>query len=241
MQNNTERHLYKPKRANTADFKPRLFNFLSVMANGMLAGIAFSLGAVSYLSVETKTLGAAIFSLGLFIVFYYGFGFYTSKVGYCFNQNKEQNLSLIPVWLGNLFGAVITGLLSLLLREDYFFKLFERSNILCGAKLEGNPISIILSATFCGLLMFFAVDTFKNAKNTLQKHLIPLLTVMVFVLCEFDHFVSGTLFFVLADAVNLKSIWYILLITLGNSIGAVIVPLSHKGIKALRELSKSSI
>lgn len=242
MQNSThQKHLYRPKRGNTANFKPHLFNFLSSMVNGMLAGMVFSLGAASYLSIETKTVGAAIFALGLFIIFYYGFGFYTSKVGYCFNQNKEQNLALISIWVGNFLGAIITALLFLLLREAYVYKLFERSNQLCGAKLEGTPISIIISAVFCGLLMFFAVDTFKNAKNTLQKHLIPLLTVMVFVLCEFDHFVSTTFFFVVADAVSIKSIWYILLITLGNSIGAVIVPLSHKGIKALREFSKRSM
>lgn len=239
MQNN-KRHLYRPERVNTADYKPRLFNFLSVMANGILAGMVFSLGAATYLSVDNKPLGAAIFSASLFVIFYYGFGFYTSKVGYCFNQNKQQNFALIPIWVGNVLGAIITGLLFFLLREDYVYKIFSRANQICGAKLENNPLSIIVSAVFCGFLMFLAVDSFKNAKNILQKHLVPFFTIMIFLVCEFDHFVSGTFFFAVADAISIKSIWYILLMTLGNSIGAVIIPLSHKGIKALKELAKSS-
>ncbi len=238
---NVPKHVYRPQRENTADKKPRVFKFLSLLINGALAGIAFSLGAAAYLSIDSKTLGAAIFSLGMFVIFHYGFGFYTSKFGYLLNQDKDQNLALIPIWLGNALGAAITALLLFLLREDYSYKLYQRANQLSGAKLEGSIISVIVSAFFCGLLMFFAVDIFKNAKSNLQKYLIPLFAVMVFVLCEFDHFVSGTFFFVMADAISIKSIWYIILMTLGNSAGLIIIPLCHIGVKVLREKSNSSL
>lgn len=238
---NVPKHVYRPQRVNTADNKARNLKFLSLVINGMLAGVAFSLGAVAYLSIDSKTLGAAIFSLGLFVIFHYGFGFYTSKFSGFFNQDKQQNLTLIPIWLGNALGAALTALLLFLTRETYAYKLFERANQLSGAKLEGTVINVIVSSIFCGLLMFFAVDIFKNAKSNLQKYLVPLFAIMIFVLCEFDHFVSGTFYFVMADAISIKSIWYIILMTLGNSIGVIIIPLCHKGVKALKEKSNSSI
>ena len=54
--------------------KRTLLNNLNIFINGLLGGIAFSLGAVAFLSVNNKYMGSALFTVGMVIIFAYGFG-----------------------------------------------------------------------------------------------------------------------------------------------------------------------
>lgn len=218
--------------------KKLLLTILSVFINGILAGLAFSLGGVAYLSIDSRYLSSAVFTVGLFVVFTYGFGFYTSKIGYAFGQNLRQNLMLIPLWFGNLLGSVAMGLIFSLTRESIFNKLFERANEICGYKLADTTIGILILSLLCGVLMFIATDVFKNAKTGAQKYLVLFLASMTFVLCQFEHFALSAFYFTVANAFNLKAVWYIIVMTVGNSLGALIIPACHKGMTLLRGLAK---
>ena len=219
--------------------KPLLFNMLNVFVSGLLGGIAFSVGATAFLSISNKPLGAAVFAIGMFMILAYGFGFYTSKLGYCLKANKAQNLSLIPLWLGNFLGAVISGGILALTREDVAEILSKRANQISVPRVSDSPLSIIILAFFCGIIMFVIVDNYKNAKNAAQRYLPIFLGTMTFLLCGFDHFVSSAFFFTISGNLNLKGFWCILLTALGNSLGALAIPLSHNAVKLLQKAANN--
>lgn len=217
---------------------PQKYRILAVLVNGILAGIIFSLGAVTYLEVDSRYLGSALFSIGMLVILTYGFGFYTSRIGYCFTQNKEQNLMLIPLWLGNILGAMFTGYIFSLTRDGLAKNIYQRANELCGPKLADSSGGILIMSIFCGILMFIITDNYKNAKNAAQKYIILFVCTMVFVLCDFDHFTSSAFYFVAAKALNFKAIWYILIMSVGNSLGALAIPYGHKLIKLIQNQAK---
>ena len=216
-----------------------LWNALNVFISGLLGGVAFAIGGTVFLSVNNKSVGSALFTIGMIIIYAYGFGFYTSKIGYSLKNSKEQNLMLIPVWFGNLFGAMLVGGLLKLTRDNISETLYTRANQLCGEKLSDSVGGILILSVLCGLLMFVATDNFKNAKNAAQKYITLFLVSMVFLLCSFEHFASSAFLFVVADAINIKVIWYLILMTLGNTVGALIIPLSHSGVNYIQKMAKS--
>lgn len=234
----------KPKKVavkSILNFKPNkqfLWNALNMLISGFLGGIAFSIGTTAFLSVNNKHMGSALFTLGMIIIFAYGFGLYTSKIGYSLKNTKEQNLMLIPMWLGNFFGALFVGGVLSLTRDSISDTLYSRANQLCGEKLSDSVGGILILSVFCGLLMFIATDNYKNAKNAAQKYITLFLTSMVFLLCGFEHFASSAFLFAMAGAFNIKVFWYLILMTLGNSIGALIIPLSHSGVRLIQAKAK---
>ncbi|MBE6761338.1 MAG: formate/nitrite transporter family protein [Ruminococcaceae bacterium] len=257
MQNNSNNQMnnpkgkssivYRPQKKNfnfSFDFKKQfnkvfLWNALNVFISGLLGGIAFSIGGIAFLSLNNKSVGSALFTIGFVIIYAYGFGFYTSKIGYSLKNSKDQNIMLAPIWLGNLIGALLMGVLLRLTRETIYDTLYTRANQLCGEKMSDSVGGIIILSIFCGLLMFIATDNFKNAKNAAQKYITLFLVSMVFLLCGFEHFTSSAFLFAAADAINIKAIWYLILMTLGNSVGALIIPLSHSGVKLIQKMAKS--
>ena len=58
-----------------------LWNALNVFISGLLGGVAFAIGGTVFLSVNNKSVGSALFTIGMIIIYAYGFGFYTSKIG----------------------------------------------------------------------------------------------------------------------------------------------------------------
>ena len=215
-----------------------LWNTLNAFISGLLGGIAFAIGAIAFLSVNNKNAGSAIFTLGIIMIFAYGFGFYTSKVGYLFKSTKEQNLMLIPIWFGNLFGAMLIGGIMTLTRSEISETLSKRAGQLATQKLSDSVVGILILSVFCGLLMFVATDNFKNAKNSIQKYGVLILTSMVFLLSGFEHFVSNAFLFSMASNINIKVIWYLIIMSFGNTVGALIIPISHKSVKAIQSMAK---
>lgn len=221
-------------KVNSKIDKRTLFNNINIFINGLLGGIAFALGANAFLSINNKYLGSALFTVGMVIIFAYGFGLYTSKVGYFLKNNKEQNLMLIPIWLGNLVGAILVGGVLRLTRSQVSATLISRANQLSGEKLADSVWGVLILSVFCGLLMFIATDGFKNAKNAAQKYITLFLCVMVFLLCDFEHFASSAFFFTIGGAFTLKACWYLILMSIGNTLGALMIPLCHLGVKYIR-------
>lgn len=251
MENNSTKkrvkksNVYRPERAarkkvnHKINFDKRLlWNSLNAFISGLLGGIAFAIGAIAFLSVKNKNVGSAIFSLGMIVIFAYGFGFYTSKIGYAIKNTKEQNIMLFPIWLGNLLGAMLVGGVMHLTRAKISSLLQSRANQLCSEKLSDSVGGVLVLSIFCGLLMFIATDNYKNAKNAAQKYITLILTSMIFLLSGFEHFASSGCMFAMAGNIDIRVMWYLLIMTLGNTIGALIIPLSHSGVKLVQNLAK---
>ena len=191
----------------------------------VLAGICIGLGGTVFLSVDNKVVGAALFSLGLLTILGFGFNLFTGKVGYVFDNKPSYLLSLAMIWLGNFVG---TALVALMMRYTRMFgALYEKVAPIVQTKLDDNLLSILLLAIGCGMCMFIAVDQYKKRSSTVRA-LFVIFPVMVFILCSFEHCVANMFYFVLAGSFTFKTLMYLFVMTVGNSIGGLLIPFVTK-------------
>lgn len=198
---------------------------ISDFINAVMAGISIAIGGAVFLSVENKAVGAVFFTIGLFAVVTRGLALFTGRVAYLFDNSPKYLISLLAVWLGNLGGAAAAGYL---LRLTRIASISEKAVVLCSAKLGDSLLSIFILSAFCNVLIYLAVDGFKNIKHDVGKYIVLFLGVTVFILCGFEHCVANMFYFSIADMWSLKTLVYLIVMTLGNSAGGVFIPLLTK-------------
>lgn len=183
------------------------------------AGIAIAIGGMVYLSLENKVIGALLFTIGLYAIVLNGLYLYTGKVGYLAGQKNKREYSgvLLITWLGNLAG---TGLGAAGVLFSRISGIRKGAEAVCETKLSDTPLSIFCLSVLCGILMYVAVDGFKEKGNPV----ILFLGVSVFILCGFEHCIANMFYFSLAGAWSGKACLYLLIMTLGNSAGGMLIP-----------------
>ena len=134
-------------------------------------------------------IGAALFTIGLFCVCTFGFHLFTGKVCYVFDNNGEYAAALPVIWLGNLAGAWLTALIERATR--FGPALMERAQAVSAAKLGDSPLSLFLLAVMCDILIYIAVEGYKNNPHPVGKYLALFFGVTVFILCGFEHCVAN--------------------------------------------------
>lgn len=199
---------------------------LKTFAGGVLAGIIIAIGGTVFLSLEDRVLGALFFTVGLFAVCTFGFNLFTGKVCYVFEQDREYALALPVIWLGNLTGTFLTALAESATRIGP--KLQEKATALCTVKLNDGLLSIFILSFFCNVLIWLAVEGFRNNPHTAGKYLSLFFGVTVFILCGFEHCVANMYYFSAAGMWSGKTLLWVLVMTLGNSVGGVCFPLLRK-------------
>ena len=204
--------------------------YLKIFAGALLAGMMIAIGGAVFLALDNKVLGALFFTVGLFTICTCGFNLYTGKICYVFDHDKSYALSLPVIWLGNLAGAVLVALLLSLTRQGPAF--MEKAASMCEVKLNDSPLSIFVLAVFCDILIYVAVDGYKNNPHEAGRYLALFFGVMVFILCGFEHCVANMFYFTMGQAWSVKTFLYLLIMTAGNSVGGVLIPLIRKKIKA---------
>lgn len=195
---------------------------VSEFLDAVLAGICIGIGGTVFLSCDNKVVGAIFFCLGLFAICTFGFNLYTGKVGYIFEQPPAYLGFVALVWLGNLVG---TGLVGYAIRITRVAGIAEKAMALSQAKLDDNLLSIFILSIFCNILMFIAVDGYKNNPHEVAKYIGIFMGVTVFILCGFEHCVANMFYFSVANVWSGKAFLYMLVMTLGNACGGVMIPL----------------
>ncbi len=190
----------------------------------ILAGLSIGLGGAIFLSVENKIIGAFLFSLGLLTILTLGFNLFTGKVGYLF-ENKPSYLGTLGIiWVGNFIG---TGLFALILRFTRIYpSLLSRAESITAVKTADTPISVFLLAVGCGMCMYIAVQSYKT-QQSFQRIILVILPVMVFIIAGFEHCIANMFYYWvvwLASGFEVKALIYIIIMSLGNSVGALIIP-----------------
>ena len=193
---------------------------------GILAGISIAIGGTVFLSLENKVLGALFFTVGLFAVCTFGFNLFTGKVCYVLDNDAGYARMLPVIWTGNLVGAVCTALLESLTRMGP--ALAEKAAAASEAKLAQSPLSALILAIFCNIMIYIAVEGYKTIPHELGKYLAILFGVIVFILCGFEHCVANMYYFTMGAAWRWKAAGYLLLMTAGNALGGVAIPLLRK-------------
>ena len=197
----------------------------SQFVDAVLAGISIAIGGTVYLSCENKVVGAVLFCFGLFAICTFGFNLFTGKVGYVFEQPLSYTGFVAIVWLGNLVGTVAMGNA---LRLTRIAGIAEKAAALCQTKLGDDLVSIFILSVLCNILMFVAVDGYRNNPHEIGKYLGIFWGVIVFIVSGFEHCVANMFYFTLAGMWSGKAVLYLLVMTVGNACGGVLIPLCRQ-------------
>lgn len=202
---------------------------IEILIKSILAGIMIGIGGTIYLSLDNKIVGSILFAIGLFIIVVYSFNLYTGKIGYLINNfNKKYIRELIITLMGNFIGTFFVGFI--LKYTRIYTMISEKAKTLADIKLNDTLISILILSLFCGILMYLAVNTYKEVKDT-GKYLAVFLGVIVFILCGFEHCIANMYYFSVSSTWSLNTLLYLLAMILGNSLGGILIPLCNKVIK----------
>ncbi|MGI6264047.1 MAG: formate/nitrite transporter family protein [Acutalibacteraceae bacterium] len=204
---------------------------LSTLIKSILAGFCIAVGALVYLALlpDHKMLGAFLFGIGLFSIFNFGLSLYTGKIGFLVEKNAAFLPELGITWIGNFIGAAATGWLAAAFARPAVADAWrQKAAALCDIKLGDAFWHTFVLAVFCGFLMFVAGDTNQKAKHPLQRYLATFLPVAVFILAGFEHVVANMAYFAIAGIFSWEMLVSILAATLGNSVGAWLLPLGRR-------------
>ncbi len=195
---------------------------IRTFVSAVLAGVCIALGGTAYLSLESKVAGALFFTVGLFTICVFGLHLFTGKVCYVFQRDGAYALDLPVIWLGNLAGTFLAAQLERWARIGP--ALAQRAQEVCQAKLSDSLVSLFLLALFCNLMIYIAVEGFARAPHDLGRYLALFLGVAVFILCGFEHCVADMYYFSVAGVWSGKTLLALLVMTLGNALGGVLIP-----------------
>lgn len=192
--------------------------------SSILAGICVALGGVAFLSVENKILGAMFFTVGLFCICTFGLNLYTGKVCYVFERDKAYALNIPVIWFGNLAG---TAIVAAMVRATRIAVIGERAAGMCDIKLADGVLSIFILSVLCNIFIYIGVEGYNKNPHEIGKYLALFFGVMIFILCGFEHCVANMFYFSIAGMWSVKTVLYLLVMTVGNAVGGVIFPLSR--------------
>ena len=189
---------------------------MKTIISGILAGISISVGGTVFLLCDSKIVGAIFFSVGLFSVCVFGFSLFTGRVCYIFDNDRSYALKLPLIWVGNLIGSLLVGFLEMQTRLAP--QLIEKASAISQTKLSQGFLSAFILAVLCDVMIYIAVEGYKSISHEAGKYLAVFFGVTVFVICGFT--VGG--------AWSGKAVLYLLIMTAGNAVGGVLIPLLRK-------------
>jgi len=209
---------------------------MNVLFSGIMAGILIALSSLTYaysLMLGHKIIGSVLFSFGLLIICSFGFKLYTGQIGKALEKDKTFVVDLLLMYLGNFIGSYFAGTISFFITKDNS-SITETLLNIGNLKIIGEDVSwfrIFLESILCGVLVYLAVEIFKEGKNDLTKVLGLVLSITVFVLCGFSHCIAN-MYYLIATRLFITdfsmSILSLLVATIGNSIGALLMYLLFK-------------
>lgn len=198
--------------------------YVDYLIKSIFAGIMIGIAGTVYLRVDNNIVGSFLFSIGLLVICMYGMNLYTGKVGYILINKVNYIYELLITIAGNFIGTFLVAKLVLLTRfKDVSDKALEIVNL----KLNDNLLSIFILSILCGVLMYVAVNNYKKINNEIGKYSCIFMCVMVFILCGFEHSVANMYYISVANLLSLKSLLYILIMILGNSVGSILIALYY--------------
>lgn len=186
--------------------------------NGIAAGILIVISCSTFLS-SNNYIGALLFSLGLYTICIKSYSLYTGRIGFILKEHSKSDiLNLLLGLLGNIIATIIFGLLI-----SYSIPNLEIiAKETCITKLENqSAIQTFVRSLFCGILMYVAVSSYKEEKSILNIFL----CVPAFILAGFEHSIANVAYFSIANIFNFEALIFILMSLLGNTFGALILPI----------------
>lgn len=192
---------------------------LQQTANGIAAGLLITIGCCVYLACnDIKWVGAILFSVALLTICYKNYSLYTGRIGFILeNANKDYFSALFLGLLGNVIATTVIGI-----AVQYAIPSLHTTALsMCEAKLTQEWWQTLIRGIMCGVLMYVAVSVYKEKKSIVGV----LFAIPVFILSGFEHSIADMGYFAIGGVYSAKAFGFIWLVILGNSIGALILPL----------------
>lgn len=179
-----------------------------IFIKAIYAGVMIGVGGCVYLSVENRIVGSLLFSFGLLTIVTQGFWLYTGKIGFVKKIRELADMALVVA--GNYIGTFLTALLVRLsgLPLD--------TGELVDRKLDHSIWQVFFLSVLCGVMMYLAIDNYNKSRHII----FIMLPVMIFILSGFEHSVANMFYFHLAGAWGSRPLGYLLVMVLGNGVGA---------------------
>lgn len=194
---------------------------LKKTVSGFFAGTMISIGGCVFLSLAgtSRIVGAILFSVALLCICLQGYSLYTGKIGFILSDHSSEAVSTLLFGLiGNFIATLIFGI-----ALGYAIPSIKDVAIgICEVKLDQELPAAFIRSCFCGMLMYQAVSIFKNH----NKNLIGILfCIPVFILSGFEHSIANMFYFSAAGIFSINVVIYVLVVILGNSVGAIMFDL----------------
>ena len=219
-------------------------SLLKMIVLGIVAGFFISVAAflsvkcsytISNVSVN-KILSAFFFSFGLILVVLMKSELFTGNILLfipLFNKKvefKKVLKNLIVVYFSNFIGAII---FSLLIFHSYKFdnNLLNAFSNIAFSKINIDFYKLIILSILCNIMVCTAVFLASTSKNTIEKILVIIIPVFIFVSLGFEHSVANMFYLTIGklieNSISFKDIFIsnLLPVTIGNIIGGLIVSL----------------
>ena len=185
--------------------------FLKTIIGSIWAGIAISIGGIAFL----VTKQAIFFPIGLLIVCVYHLNLFTGKVPYAEVSHIPKLMTIV---IGNIIGAFLVGFIISYSKPS----LTSVATEICEKKLI-ERWEIIPLAILCNILIFVAVDNFKNHQISLTYRVIVLwMSTTLFVVCGFEHCVANAFYFGVARIINWNVLIFLISNIIFNAVGGII-------------------
>jgi len=204
--------------------KIKIKSHVDMLLKGIYAGIMIGIGGTAYLALENKIVGSFLFSIGLLTICMYSLNLFTGKVGYVLINKISYLWELLLSLVGNFIGTFLVGFVMQFTRFENYSDIAKK---LVMIKLDDNLISIFILSIFCGILMYLAVNNFKNSKDLFSKYIGIFMCVMTFILCGFEHCIANMFYFSIAGVWNNRVFLYLLIMIIGNGVGSIIMALYY--------------
>lgn len=181
-----------------------------LVSKSTLAGLLISLGATAFLTADNKTVGALLFSIGLTAVILLEANLYTGKIGYV--NSKAKLISAALILIQNLLVALVCGLIFYSTKNNICENLWLN-------KLTKSWYEFLFDSIGCGICIYLSVELYKKTSSIF----VIVLGVLVFILSGFEHCIADIFYLSASMSFDLKSILYILIAIIGNSIGSLLI------------------
>lgn len=209
--------------------------YLKQLINGLIAGILLSIGTLAFLyckAIDQIVLGGFLFGFGFFFIALYGYDLFTNKVGYSVENKVVYLLDLLFALIGNYLGTWLVALIFKMTNifDSNLFAIFL--NELFKEKSQtGMVFNYFGMALISGIILYLSYNTYKKAEQPIARFLSIFITaILISVLGLFE--LTSDLFVNEILCLNFGNYGHLFLtnfyVLVGNSIGAMIIPLFRK-------------
>lgn len=218
--------------------------YVKLFAKGFLAGLLIAIAAFTYLILwgysnargETSLLNHFIqglcFCVGIVLIVSLDAALFTGRIGYLYDRKPSYLLELLIIFVSNALGAI---LFTIIFYNSLFPSKLGPNGIVYGNLIKtmiNNKLNInsegiartFLGAVGTGVLIHAGFAGYKYAKSKLLGTLALLFSIWTFLLLGFDHCLASFSFFAFGSSYHYGKVTiFILVVTIGNSVGSIVL------------------